>query len=625
MSKYTLCIPGLGIASSDSIPGLNIEGLGFSQLVEKAAQNWDQKQHQQNNAGNSEQQHSCNTVWLDILLPSQTDIHALAAIFDIGAATLHRLLSNAAGEAINPECKAADTSLYLCWAETTTSTSGAAKYFSYGTIGHDEKGGDNKSVAAAESSTETAVTFATSETPDAVKGEARSGWIGGYFPVPPWLQPNATQVLSRLDLRKRPKKNKAGEIIATSQPDIESTRRQNMKHILSMLSRPMVVNKEQTWRVLKRWGPGHEQWWQEVLNSAGTKKPSLAETRLVAERLGREARALIGYQLVQVWMRGPVILTFRQTSSNAVTRVMAEAGVKQMRLQKLDPLAIVGGLAEHWVSNTQDCLDVLERYADRLDHDLTRPIESSSFEAASWSPVIARCRKAALALLRRCQIAETVLNQLCNASQSIVQSQFTNEAASGRTNRDGSGANNGLTRSALPRRLRIGDIAGYGVQRRLDVLSQQRVMAREARDEYRKTERRFSRLHTMLLDRQRLRLLSAQKYIHQYFRILVTVELVFLPIELWYNLDNLNGITTPGRLQLDINNDSDFWFTVMGIVVWAVLAILLYAIYTKFFERTPESLRLSNIASLERKRRRLQKQKQYQGPGSVGWLQKLFR
>ncbi|KAJ2110173.1 hypothetical protein GGF48_005656, partial [Coemansia sp. RSA 921] len=83
----------------------------------------------------------------------------------------------------------------------------------------------------------------------------------------------------------------------------------------------------------------------------------------------------------------------------------------------------------------------------------------------------------------------------------------------------------------------------------------------------------------------RLRLLSTQKQIHRYFRILVTVELVFLPIELWYNVDNLNGITTPGELQPEKANDEDFWLTVLGMIVWAVAAILIYAVYTKFFER----------------------------------------
>ncbi|KAJ1813290.1 hypothetical protein LPJ56_003484 [Coemansia sp. RSA 2599] len=387
-----------------------------------------------------------------------------------------------------------------------------------------------------------------------------------------------------------------------------------------MLSKPAVANKERTWRVLKRWGPGHEQWWQEVLNSAETKKkPSPAETRLVVENLGREARALIGYHLVQIWMRGPVILTFRRSGSQAVARVMAEAGTKDPRLQTLDPLAIVAGLIERWVHTTQGCLEMLERYADRLDHDLTRPVQNSPFEAASWTPVIARCRKAALALLRRCQLDEAVLGQLCNALQSMAQSQ----AAAGMACHTNSSGNSGAT-SAFSRCLRMSDIADYGAQQRLDVLKQQRLMAGETRDEYKNVESRFSRLHTMLLDRQRLRLLSAQKSIHQYFRILVTVELVFLPIELWYNLDNLNGITTPGRLQLDVNDDSDFWFTVMGIVVWAVLAILLYAIYTKFFERTPESLRVSNIASLERKRRRLLKQRQHRNTSPASWFWKLL-
>ncbi|KAJ1812256.1 hypothetical protein LPJ75_003737, partial [Coemansia sp. RSA 2598] len=278
MRKYTLCVPGLGTASSDSITELGIDGLGFSQLVERASRN---RVRQQSSTSDIEQRDACNTVWLDILLPCQGDINALAAIFDISTAIIHRLSGNIGDEAANPECKVADTSLYLCWAESTASTNGAAKYFSYGTIGDGDNGGDFKDGVATESSTTTAVTVAASETDKKAKGPAtvaaptdgsldsvrenaaRASWIGGYFPVPPWMQPSATQVLSRLDLRKRPKKNEAGEAIVASQSAIESVRRQNMKHILSMLSKPAVANKERTWRVLKRWGPGHEQWWQE--------------------------------------------------------------------------------------------------------------------------------------------------------------------------------------------------------------------------------------------------------------------------------------------------------------------------------------------------------------------------
>ncbi|KAJ2326667.1 hypothetical protein GGI00_004684, partial [Coemansia sp. RSA 2681] len=145
--------------------------------------------------------------------------------------------------------------------------------------------------------------------------------------------------------------------------------------------------------------------------------------------------------------------------------------------------------------------------------------------------------------------------------------------------------------------------------------------------QYKKAEERLSRLHTILLDRQRLRLVSTQREIHQYFRILISVSLVFLPIELWYNLDNLNGIGTPGTLQPGDASDEDFLLTVLGMMVWAVAAILLYAVYIQFFERKPEALRMTHSASLRRKQRLLKQRWSQQGQGgqSGGPWQAVFR
>ncbi|KAJ1864454.1 hypothetical protein LPJ73_000278 [Coemansia sp. RSA 2703] len=434
----------------------------------------------------------------------------------------------------------------------------------------------------------------------------QSGWIGGHFPVPPWLQPSATQVLNRLNLKKRPKKNKAGEPILPQGGGIDSVRRQHMRQLLAMISKPIVTNKERTLRALKSWGPGHEQWLQEVQNVVNPKQVSLEESRRIAEKLGREARDLIGYQLVHVWTRGPVLLTLHQNDSKIIGQVMREASE-----HRSSPMTMIARLVESWIHTTHDSMDVIEKYGDRLDHDLTTPVQKVSLEAASWSPVIARCRKAALALLRRCQINEMVQIQLCSAAQMILQTQYPFEELTKET---------GAAKALLPfgRQTEIRDISGYGVSHLLDVFHQQRLATGEMRDQYKKTERRLSRLHTILLDRQRWRLLSTQREIHRYFRILVTVAIVFLPIELWYNLDNLNGITTPGGLQEDTNEDGDFWYTVMAFVIWAVLANLIYAIYTKFFERTPDTLRLANIASLQRTQRRLRKQRQRRNSTDAG-------
>ncbi|KAJ2877842.1 hypothetical protein IWW38_006474 [Coemansia aciculifera] len=232
-----------------------------------------------------------------------------------------------------------------------------------------------------------------------------------------------------------------------------------------------------------------------------------------------------------------------------------------------------------WASTTHDCLDIIERYTDRLDHDLTRPLQVLSTEAASWTPVIARCRKVALALLRHCQANEAVVIQLCSAICTLRQSSAR-----------------GLDTDCT-----LHSKAHKSWQHAGDALWRQHSDASAILKKYKKAEQRLSRLHTILLDRQRLRLLSTQRDIHYYFRILIAVSLVFLPLELWYNLDNMNGIATPGNLQPDDSTDEDFWFTVLGMLVWAVAANFLYAVYVKFFEPKPDVLRVVNIGGQRRR------------------------
>ncbi|KAJ2722849.1 hypothetical protein GGI07_003036 [Coemansia sp. Benny D115] len=578
MYKYRVSVPGLGTGASDDIKELRIQDKNFTQLVETVFDNWEPRH---NHTGYTVSKQDPRTIWLDVCCPAKTDVDALSSIFGIDPSTVNRLNDGIAGKGVDSECRSVDTSLYLCWAETTASKRSAAQYFTYGTVDQHATaaGGARASSTADElSAGTTAVGDQTNVT--------ESSWMGGYFPVPPWLQPSATQVLSRLDLRKRPRKNKAGEPIA-NQAGIDAARRQHMKQLLQMFSKPTVVNKERTVAVLRRWGPTYDTWHKEVINSDHSRPPSSQVSKKIVEQLSREARHLIGYQPVQVWIQGPVVLTFHMAGSNAIDRVMLEMEGSEAHMASVDPLAIVAGLVGHWIQAAHRCLDVVEAYADRLDDDLTSPVVSRSAEAASWTPVIARCRKTALALLRRCQVDEALLGQLSSAAVHLQPTTLTIKSTA-------------TEPPPLPfgRQMTMQDIAAHLPGQRAGVLRQQRTLAANLRDEYKKAERRFSRLHTMLLDRQRLRLLSTQKHIHQYFRILVTVELVFLPIELWYNLDNLNGITTPGHLQPDLNSDTDFWYTVMGILVWAAMAILLYAIYIKFFERKPEPLTFEKIAGL---------------------------
>ncbi|KAJ1844150.1 hypothetical protein H4S02_001075 [Coemansia sp. RSA 2611] len=499
--KYTVSVPGLGCSCADSIQGLRIANADIGALVERVVV-----------------ADAAKTIWLDIQSPTIDDVAALEGIFGIDSDTVQRLQCGAAGQGVDAECLSTAQSLYICWAEVAASAVSASQYFAGG-------GSNGSGEHARHSGVDSDAT-------------AVDGWSGGYVPVPPWMQPSATEVLSRLNLQRKPRK--ADPVDVTSDPRWEDARRRHIRQILGLISKPVVSNTERMRAVLRRWGPGHEQWWQEVLSTSSTQRRRPAHNiERLTKQLGQGARELIGYRAVQVWTRGPVLVTLHRYASESLQRTQSKFRAHDPRLHTTEPLAIIQMLVEHWEHATRGCLQILEQFTDLLDRDLTIPVRTRSLEAANWTPVIARCRKASLAFLRRCQINETVLNQLCR----VVPSQARQE------------------------------------------LELQRARSADARILYKKTEQRLSRLHRILLDRQRLRLVSTQKEIHRYFRILVTVELVFLPIELWYNVDNLNGITTPGELQPENATDEDFWLSVVGMVVWAIAAIALYAIYTKFFER----------------------------------------
>ncbi|KAJ1990609.1 hypothetical protein GGI25_004131 [Coemansia spiralis] len=603
--KYTVCSPGLGESSSADITKLAINGQTFEQLVEAAIRGWMQRQKQQlekkeiHFRRREKQLNSqANFIWLDIEAPTKEDIMALSHIFDIDGPASECLLSGASGQLPEPECLAGDNSLYVCWAETTTKNSNTESYLSKGTLSEADSIHSNRAVQTSAKDTNADPLESVLLTgSDAVDADERKGWVGGYVPIFPWLQPSATQIHGRLHLLARKARASRNEL--SDEWKLESARRQHVEQILNLLYRlPAIANKERTLRALERWGPGHEQWRREVLSSAKIKyKLTREEIVAIAEQLGQGSRSLIGYRLVQVWMRGPVLLTFHKLPSAAITKTMHELLSKPQLKHKVEPLAVTQSLLERWIYAAKTTLEVLEKFADQLDHDLSRPMQIRSLEAATWTPIIARCRKVGLALLRRCQTSEAVLGQMCSAAHAFICPQ-----APDKWNCTVNSDNCKLVPLPFGRHMMISDIVKYSQpKQQLGILAQQQSFLSETRKQYKLVEQRLSRLHSILLDRQRLRLLAAQKDIQQYFRILVTVEIVFLPIELWCNLDNLNGITTPGNLQPEDASDTDFWLTVLGFVVWSVTGVLLYAIYVKFFERKPSTLRVANIANVQGK------------------------
>ncbi|ORX73308.1 hypothetical protein DL89DRAFT_91084 [Linderina pennispora] len=103
--------------------------------------------------------------------------------------------------------------------------------------------------------------------------------------------------------------------------------------------------------------------------------------------------------------------------------------------------------------------------------------------------------------------------------------------------------------AASGKRIGMRAIAQFSEERRAETLAMQCLRARDSWALYKKAEVRLSRLHRILLDRQCLRVLAVAHKIHQRFRYLVMYEVIYLPMELWNNLDNMNGIKYQKRLQ----------------------------------------------------------------------------
>ncbi|ORX72760.1 hypothetical protein DL89DRAFT_290595 [Linderina pennispora] len=83
---------------------------------------------------------------------------------------------------------------------------------------------------------------------------------------------------------------------------------------------------------------------------------------------------------------------------------------------------------------------------------------------------------------------------------------------------------------------------------------------------------RFARLHRMLLDRQRRRLLTAEHTIHCRLRSLSFAQVLFWPLDTAHSLLRLNGIKTIGRLSSDRGNPREFWYVLLVFFAYLVIA-----------------------------------------------------
>ncbi|KAI8319409.1 hypothetical protein GQ54DRAFT_299354 [Martensiomyces pterosporus] len=551
--RYTLCVPGVGKCSSDAITGLLINNKDLNLLVADALAR---------NHG-----HSC--VWLDIQAPSISDISALTHIFKIDKTTSHELWKLAANSShkgsMRPPGKQPSPAgrnipnhgLYLSWAEADINKESINLYCAKG-----------KAVTAVEQPERSE----QQKTP----GSDSLSSVEGYVPVPPWFKPNASQAINRYSLLKMAS-NKGEPLLDFDMREVplEHATQQRAQYLLQILNRPRPELRgiAALRAALKRKkGKGHEPW-QGILAKALAKKEPRSPPKpapdippILDETWHAEAvKGPIGHSIVQVWACGPIVLTFHQQHSEAIEHVMDEVMALSNPVLDVGAEAIVQGLVSYWTLATQSCLGILRRYADRLALDLSEPTMQYSTEAQQWVPIIARCRKVALALLRRCRVNETVLSQLC---QTATRTEGT-EHSSKRQKQWRT-----LSRT---RGFSMADVIGQYKLHRQGVYELQKTQQAGFASSYRLIERRLSILDASLLARQRQRLLFAEKAILRLMTWGMAVELIVTPIEFWHHADNMNGITTPGRLYKE--DPARFYWSLLVFSLWAVVATIGYRVY----------------------------------------------
>ncbi|KAJ1959913.1 hypothetical protein GGI12_004091 [Dipsacomyces acuminosporus] len=442
--KYTLCVPGVGKASSNDITTLKLDGKELSFFIKGTV----------TTAGTLGEYPSC--VWLDIDSPTPADVTALASIFQMDKSAAHDLWRYAASSsAVSPKRASSvkppnptgrmvnNNELYLCWDEVDVDEHDINMYCSRGCTAASDM--NDSSLHA----------------------------NGKLVAVAPWFKPSISN-----------------------------------------------------------------------LQSFG----SLLKVFIEIEQRGKDKQ------------------------ESKVDCIMSQVSMLHAGSAAVDAEAVVQGLMAYWIHETQKCIGLLGRYANRLASDTVQPVVQRSREASQWMPVVARCRKVALALLRQCQVNESVLLQL-------AQTQCPEDTAStpGKQHQK-------LWRSfSSSRKFSMSDVilhrrlCGGHVYRLLQQQQERHIGG------YKLIERRFSIFDSALMARQRQRLLITEKSILRLMAWGLAIGLIVDCIELWKHLDNMNHITTPGRLY-----ESDpmrFHWTVLVFALWTIIATVGFMFYFKRLTR----------------------------------------
>ncbi|ORX73307.1 hypothetical protein DL89DRAFT_91062 [Linderina pennispora] len=298
-TTFTLCVTrpdgGAQVGSATSITELCVEGGdGFAQAVEQAL---------------DERADSAGSVWLDVSSPSAADIICLAQIFDMDSTTTSDLLSgagsgnNAATSQQNgpwPACQVTSRALYLCWQETIATEAGLGQYLVKGTV--------------------------PGQIDTALEGHGHgSWWAADLVPVPQWLMPSASKAVSGYHMSTVVKMMVDGSVGA-SDAEVERMRQQYVQQLLGLLDRPRRRDTSGLLSAIRRWGTRYERWAGLLGRSrADLGGQSGRSSDFVGDILG-VTQALVGRGTVQVWVQGPIVLTFHREPSQAISDIQRELG-----------------------------------------------------------------------------------------------------------------------------------------------------------------------------------------------------------------------------------------------------------------------------------------------------------
>ncbi|KAJ2840577.1 hypothetical protein FBU31_000302 [Coemansia sp. 'formosensis'] len=257
---------------------------------------------------------------------------------------------------------------------------------------------------------------------------------------------------------------------------------------------------------------------------------------------------LVKTQVIQMWVSGPIVLTIRPRSSYtwAIDRVLRD--VSLLHAAHVTSDSIIQLILNSSIHATSGCLSQLTQICNQATYELSQPAVSSIHEAVHWIPMLARCRKISLHLLRHSQANQSALRDILTSKHTPVSTRVCGQPMS------------------------LDQIVQYDSEHRSVVYGILEVQQRSIYLDYRRVERRLSIINSSLLARQQQRLLLSEVSILRAINWGLGMELIVTPIEFWHHADNMN-LLTPGRLLR--NNPTLFYWYLLAFGIWGLLATYL--------------------------------------------------